>query len=284
MFDKNLPEETAPAASSVGTKKRKSTAASSDERRTFDFTKEYRELRAHLLCATHKNRLCFVATPDGHHHQVELPQVSLWAKEIVRFFDLVPSIGTHNFQSVGNATIKRPPENIVFQDFFLPDRKKPRVARAESSNQCAPTIHVTVNTGASTAGNGATVSPKRRSPLATITNTDDLDIPTSLYRPQSHLFQEAESSDITTYPPVVDILQLIDNSGIFEDSAVLPFPAIVFADGLRDFQITRVDQVALLDSEFYVQQLNMPVQLAELLVEESIAAMGRLQKGKGRKN
>ncbi|KAJ7123520.1 hypothetical protein C8R44DRAFT_875710 [Mycena epipterygia] len=176
----------------------------------------------------------------------------------------------------------------MFQDFFLPERKKPHTTRVESSgNPYAPTIHVTVNTDVSGSGSGITALPPHRTPLATITaastNADNLDIPTSLYRSQSHNFHNDDSSDdIVIYPPVVDILQHIDDSGIFEDSSILPFPAIIFADDLRDFQITCVDQVALLDSEFYVQQLGMPVQLAELLVEESISVMGRTQTGKGK--
>ncbi|KAJ7431576.1 hypothetical protein B0H11DRAFT_2298145 [Mycena galericulata] len=149
---------------------------------------------------------------------------SLWAKEI----------------SVGHATAKRPPENIMFQEYFLHERKKTRTMRSESSstNPCAaaPTIHVTVNTG---------------------------------------------TSHNVRYPPVTDILQLIDDSGIFEGSAELTFPAIIFADDLLELEITRVNRVPLLNTEFYVDQIHMPVALAQLFVDESIAAMGRAQKGKG---
>ncbi|KAJ7883602.1 hypothetical protein B0H13DRAFT_1890306 [Mycena leptocephala] len=278
----NLPTETAlatppitPVLHPTGSKKRKSAARSgnsSGERKTFDYTREFRELKARLACAAHKGELCFVSQVDGHHHRVDVEHASLWAKEI----------------SAGNATSNRPPENIMFQEFFLPGPKRARNTRSQSStNPCAPTIHVTVNTGAS-GSNGVTLSPPRaspprRSPLATITaasaNADNRDVPVSPNRTDVFGGDENGSPGIR-YPPVTDILQLIDDSGRFEDSDVLPFPSIIFADTLRDFQITHVDQVPILDAEFYVQQIDMPIQLAELFVEESIAAIGRAQKGK----
>ncbi|KAJ7928685.1 hypothetical protein B0H13DRAFT_1860258 [Mycena leptocephala] len=167
----NLPIETASAANSTGTKRKSAASDKSSGKRTFDFTKEYRELKAHLHCTKHKDQYCYVSPVDGHHHRVEPDNVSLWAKEI----------------SVGHATVKQPPENIVFQELFLPARKKARTTNAEastSSNPYVPTIHVTVNTGSS----GGNVSPPRRSPLATITsasaNRNNIDVPTSLYRSQ----------------------------------------------------------------------------------------------------
>jgi hypothetical protein len=180
--------------------------------------------------------------------------------------------------------VKRHPENIVFRELFLLAHKKARTTNAEastSSNPYVPTIHVTVNTGSS----GGNVSSPRRSPLATITsasaNRNNIDVPTTLYRSQSLSLGGDEDSctDPIRFPPVTDILQFIDDSGIFEDSTVLTFPAIIFADALREFQITHVNQVPLLDADFYVQQTAMPMQLAELFIEESIAAIGRAQKG-----
>ncbi|KAJ7449480.1 hypothetical protein B0H11DRAFT_2078847 [Mycena galericulata] len=123
----NLPEETAVVAKP--SKKRKERAPSV-ERKTDDFTKEYKELRSQLSCAKHRDQLCYVH-PDGHHIRVEPAHVSLWAKEI----------------SLGKVTKFRPPENIMFQDYFLPERKRARTSKPESpKNPCAPTIHVTVNT------------------------------------------------------------------------------------------------------------------------------------------
>ncbi|KAJ7108408.1 hypothetical protein C8R43DRAFT_1162226 [Mycena crocata] len=273
----NLPEEAAPAGTT--TRKRKSTAASSelpDGKKTFEYTKEFRELKAHLSCAKHKDQLCYVSPLDGHHQHVGTHEASLWAKEI----------------SVNHATIKRPPENIVFQDFFLPERKRTRTTKSESvrsesaSTSCAPTIHVTVNTG-STSG-GSITTPPRRSPLGTITaasaNADNIDAPSSLFHtaPQSQIFDDAGNSESIRYPPVTDILKIIDESTIFEDSAVLTFPAMVFDHALQwEFGITHVNQVPNVDSAFYVHQLGMPLELAELFIEESVSAMGRAEKGKG---
>ncbi|KAJ7865063.1 hypothetical protein B0H13DRAFT_1898816 [Mycena leptocephala] len=69
---------------------------------------------------------------------------------------------------------------------------------------------------------------------------------------------------------------------LFADSGELDFPVVVFADDLADSQITHVDHVPLLDTSYYVEVIHMPAALVELFVEESIAAMGRAQKGKGR--
>ncbi|KAJ7366400.1 hypothetical protein DFH08DRAFT_797381 [Mycena albidolilacea] len=211
---------------------------------------EYRELKANLKCSTHKDQFCFVSTVDGHHVPIDPFNVGLWAKEILP----------------GKATVARPLENIVFKDCFMPSRKKPCIASSTSSNLYVPTIHVTVNTG------GSNTSPPRRSPLATITN--NIDTPTSPIRDQ-------HSDDKIRYQRVEQILQLIDDGGIFGDSAELTFPAVIFADALHECDITYVSQVILLDTDFYVQEINMLSWLAELFVEESLVAVGRAQKGKG---
>ncbi|KAF8148747.1 hypothetical protein K438DRAFT_1779524 [Mycena galopus ATCC 62051] len=241
----NLPEETTPTMASApststtaGGKKRKS-SGNSPNGKTYDFTQEYRQLKKNLECAMHKGQLCFVSHVDGHHKEVDREHASLWAKEI----------------TIGNASFTKPPENIMFQDFFLPAPKRARNTcdtRADSStNPCAPTIHVTVNTGSS---NRVSPSPPRprRSPLSTITaataNTNNMDIPSSLYRaqPDTDIYASGSSQDVH-YP-----------------------------------MITHVHHVPLLDTSYYVDVVHMSAALAELFIEESIAAMGRAQKGKGR--
>ncbi|KAJ7466515.1 hypothetical protein FB451DRAFT_1485486 [Mycena latifolia] len=262
----NLPEETAPATSSApstsiatSAKKRKSSADSPDGKKTFDFTQEYRQLKKNLECTMHKGQMCFVSNVDGHHKEVDREHASLWAKEI----------------TIGNASLSKPPQNIMFHV-------------DSSTNPCAPTIHVTVNTGTSTGSSRVSPSPPRpprRSPLSTITaaTANANNTPSSLYRAQPDTDIHASDSfhDIR-YPTVMEVLQMIDDSGLFADSGVLDFPVVVFADDLAQSQITHVDHVPLLDTAFYVQVVNMPAVLAELFVEESIAAMGRAQKGKGR--
>ncbi|KAJ6619030.1 hypothetical protein B0H10DRAFT_1947052 [Mycena sp. CBHHK59/15] len=133
----NLPEETAPATSlapstsiTASAKKRKSSANSPDGKKTFDFTQEYRQLKNNLECAMHKARcaLCL-----------------MWMATIKRL--------TRSMRLSGPRKSK-PPENIMFQDYFLPAPKRARNTRDTqvdlSTNPCAPTIHVTVNTGTST--------------------------------------------------------------------------------------------------------------------------------------
>ncbi|KAJ7664031.1 hypothetical protein DFH06DRAFT_1324518 [Mycena polygramma] len=272
-----LPEETAPAAQlATAGKKRKSASTSngSPGKKTHEYTKDYRELKARLQCAAHKD-FCYVVAVDGHHHRVEPDLITLWAKEI----------------SLGHASLKKPPENIVFQEFFLRERKRPHRSAGPTTPDklCAPTIHVTVNTGTSSNGGVTTsTSPPRRTPLAPITsasqNAANIDVPTSVYRSEAspRLFDENDSPEAIYYPLITDILEIIDKSPIFVDSDVLPFPAIVFAEELHAFQITRVDHVPILDTDFYVDQIGMPVALAELFVAESLNAMGRAQKGKGK--
>ncbi|KAJ7640201.1 hypothetical protein B0H17DRAFT_1216656 [Mycena rosella] len=159
-----------------------------NEKHTFDFTKKHRQLKTHLVCATHKGELCFVSSVDGHHHRVDPYQVSLWAKEI----------------SVGNATTARPPENIVFQDFFAPAAKRAR----------------TVWAGADASSSGKDLSsPLHCSPLWTITmaavNASNVDVPTSLHRSSSCTFgspgNENSSSYTIHYLPVTNILRQIDD-------------------------------------------------------------------------
>ncbi|KAJ7488735.1 hypothetical protein B0H11DRAFT_2229922 [Mycena galericulata] len=240
----NLPEETAPATSSARStataKKRKSSASSPDGKKTFDFTQEYRQLKKHLECAMHKASCA----------------ACLMAATIKRLIGSTHLSGPRKLCTIGNASLDRPPENIMFQEFFLPTPKRARNTRDthidSSTNPCAPTIHVTVNTGTSTGSS----------------------------RPDTEI--HASGFDDVRYPSVMEVLQMIDDSGLFADSGVLDFPVVVFADDLAQYQITHVDHVPILETSFYIEVVNMPAALAELLVEESIAAMGRAQKGKGR--
>jgi hypothetical protein len=89
------------------------------------------------------------------------------------------------------------------------------------------------------------------------------------------------SSNDIRYPMVIEVVQMIDNSALFADLGELDFPVIIFADDLAHSQITHVDHVPLLDTSYYVEVIHMPAALGELVVKESLAAMGRAQKGKG---
>ncbi|KAJ7110949.1 hypothetical protein C8R44DRAFT_883400 [Mycena epipterygia] len=263
----NPPEETAAIAKTAGKKRKEPSSSSSNERKTYDFTREYRELKNHLSCAKHKGDLCYIHE-DGHHIRVEPSHATLWAKEI----------------SIGNAKRTRPPENIIFQEYFLPERKRARTGgRSESShNPFTPTINVTMNTAGTSGGGGAPSAAPPRSPLACITaataNAANIDVPLV----PSHTYPDNSSSSSICYPTVTDVLQSIDKSGIFEDAPFLPFPAVIFSDALHTFEITHVDQVPILDSQFYIDQVNMPQELAEHFVKESFMAMEQAQKGKGK--
>ncbi|KAJ7142437.1 hypothetical protein C8R44DRAFT_725796 [Mycena epipterygia] len=278
----NPPEETGAVTKASG-KKRKApdgpSSSSSSGRKTFDFTSEYRALKNHLLCASHKGKHCFVHH-DGHHIGVEPDHISLWAKEI----------------SVGNATQARPPENLIFQKYFLPEQHKKARNSEASSNPGAPaipSIHVTVNTGGTSSSTVTPASPsgtaRARVPLAPITaataNAANFDVPPlSTWRGPDN---SSSGSSPIYYPSVVDVLEAIDVSGVFEDSPTLTFPVVIFADALHSFQITQVDHVPILDPQFYVDQVDMPWELAELFVDQSLDAVERATaerscKGKGK--
>ena len=53
---------------------------------TIDFTDELRRLKEHLACATHTGRWCFMSPIDGHHQQLDIFVVTLWAKKMVGCF------------------------------------------------------------------------------------------------------------------------------------------------------------------------------------------------------
>ncbi|KAF8203435.1 hypothetical protein K438DRAFT_2100978 [Mycena galopus ATCC 62051] len=254
----NPPEETSALAKT--NKKRKETEPSSPKgKKVFEYTSEYRALKKHLMCAKHK-RHCWIRS-DIDHRGVEPHQLTLWAKEI----------------AVGNANPTRPLENILFQDFFLPQRKRARSAQSTSTppsnNGCTPTIHVTVNTGPGSSSSSRVHSSPARVPLGSITTTTlaaNMDHPA--FNSEVLSFSDDTGSSIQ-FPPVTDLLQSIDDSGDFEDSAVLPFPAVVFTDDLHKFQITRADQVPVAEAQFYVDQIHMPIELAERFVAEAISAI-----------
>ncbi|KAJ7330560.1 hypothetical protein DFH08DRAFT_815453 [Mycena albidolilacea] len=234
-------------------KKHKSSGNSPDNKKTYNFTQEYCQLKKKLECAMHKGQLCFMSNVDGHHKEVDWDHASLWAKEI----------------TMGHASFTKPPKNIIFQDYFLAGPKRActtRDTQADSStNLCAPTIHVTVNTGSTATA-----------------NTNNADIPSSLYhaQPDMDIYASGSSNDIR-YPMVIKVLQKIDDSGLFADSGELDFPAVVSADDLAHSQITHVDHIPVLDTSYYIEVIHMPAALAELFVDESLAAMGSAQKGKG---
>ncbi|KAJ7245970.1 hypothetical protein C8J57DRAFT_1241756 [Mycena rebaudengoi] len=282
-------QEPAPAAK--GTKRKLDSASSSSSgRRTFDFTKEYFNNKELMK----KRNARFAGDKT---YEFTLPQEG----------DGQEDDGDISYNAVKGATIRSESSltsaGRIAEELDRDDNDAVEEQRLATSRMLmditshfgrkkfprptveAPTIHVTVNTG--TGGSSSVTSPPHRSPLAAITaasaNAGNIDVPTSLYRSSSDIFDENGGSDAISYPPVTEILQLIDNSRIFEDSVTLTFPAVVFVDGLQEFQITHVDQVPLLSSEFFVEQMGMPAELAELFVEESIAAMGRAQKGKGKR-
>ncbi|KAJ7720362.1 hypothetical protein B0H16DRAFT_1738903 [Mycena metata] len=252
----NPPENTA-AVATKGKKHKagEESASSSNGRSTFDFTDQHPELKRHLSCTTHKNSYCWVRD----------------AKRMRRTQHTVP---------------------------------------AAPANQNMPAIHVTVNTG------GAPASPRTRSsptraPLGTITaaaentanitclafsdspfsgpafpgTSSSVDLRTFGDENFGHSLPSGsvrDNSGSMRYPSVTDILQAIDDSGDFAESTALQFPVVIFADYLHECEITRADQVPVVEAQFYVDQIHMPIELAEHFVAEAIAAIEHTHKGKGK--
>ncbi|KAJ7854354.1 hypothetical protein B0H13DRAFT_2358562 [Mycena leptocephala] len=200
----NPPEETALTASKpTGSRKRKGSASvtrnAANDRKTFDHTKEYRQLEDHLKCAKHRD-LCYVSSVDGHHHRVSI---------------------TENLRVGWQRDIRKPPNNIVFQEYFLrePDSRKPVPQK--------PTPPVAYPRGIALVSNapGDDHGCERQ-----CGQYPRISLPLSAQSPprQRHLRRRHSHCH-----------RSIDDSGIFKDSPVLPFPAVIFADALHEFEITR---------------------------------------------
>ncbi|KAJ7207921.1 hypothetical protein GGX14DRAFT_396123 [Mycena pura] len=207
---------------------------------------EYHELKEKLKCGKHSPQLCHVKV-DGHHHPVPPNDMTLWAKEIC----------------TGKATLTKPPEITSFSQYFCPGPCKRARTSAPTSlpTNNIPTIHVHINTGSMSI---AEAPSPTRSPLSTITATvshaENVEMPLSLFHSQPNILDE--------------------NNIPNDDSSVLTFPVVVFMDTLESLQITCANHVPIANADFYVDLVKMPLELAELFVEESMHVIGWAQKGK----
>ncbi|KAJ7573642.1 hypothetical protein C8J56DRAFT_1129676 [Mycena floridula] len=245
-------------ASTSISKKRKHGALDddpSDESKTAQRTALYRELVATLKCQKHEGRYCWVGS-DGECKQVDSYHRDLWITAIL----------------MGHASIGRPPENIIFQDFFM--NKRPRKARVSPESKAAsnqPIIHITVN-------NPAPSNPA--SSLPVLKDSARVNIDLSPHASSSETPIEIDESP-NRYPEVSTILSEIEASGRFEALSV-GVPFWTFTSALRDdFEIVTVDQAIIPDRNFYVDAVGMTPDLAECLISMSRAAV-RDVKGKGK--
>ncbi len=64
---------------------------------------------------------------------------------------------------------------------------------------------------------------------------------------------------MVAYPTVKSVLEFIDSEGHF---SALNFPVVIFADELTAWSVKNVNQVPILDHDFYVSQIGMTSDLA----------------------
>lgn len=191
------------------------------------------------------------------------------------------------FQVHGRAELNRPPENIVFQEFFLPLKKR---ARAQYMSASIPEIHVHVNNHASPA---STRTPSR-TPLmsADKINTNSAFNSELMYSPKKSRHRTyrsvtppspspqpgssaaAAAPVMIAYPTVLSILEAIDSTGRYSS---LDFPVVIFADELAAWSITNVSHVRILHQDFYISQIGMSTELAEEFVHMAAVAASRAE-------
>ncbi|KIJ65312.1 hypothetical protein HYDPIDRAFT_167526 [Hydnomerulius pinastri MD-312] len=84
-------------AASAKNMKSKEPGDSGVEHLAVDFMNELHQLKEHLACATHSGHWCFVSPIDGHHKQLDIFVLTLWAKKMPQSPVLVrrqPSMST----------------------------------------------------------------------------------------------------------------------------------------------------------------------------------------------
>jgi hypothetical protein len=81
------------------------------------------------------------------------------------------------------------------------------------------------------------------------------------------------------YPHVMTVFEEIDATHEFD---YLEFPTTIFAESLRAYQITLVDQVALVDIQFFIDVIGMDKELALRFGQRSAVAAYRAEKGKAK--
>ncbi|KAF9790818.1 hypothetical protein BJ322DRAFT_999049, partial [Thelephora terrestris] len=90
---------------------------------TLDYTQEYRELLSKLRCKLHEGRLCRVDPVTTEHNELNIYQVTLWARMI----------------ATGQATYGQPPNSSAFDHVRKRQRFSVQHAPVPAS---APSIHV----------------------------------------------------------------------------------------------------------------------------------------------
>ncbi|KIJ05146.1 hypothetical protein PAXINDRAFT_159148, partial [Paxillus involutus ATCC 200175] len=113
--------------SAVNAKKRKEPGdAATQLAASIDFTDELRQLKEHLGCATHQGRWCFISPIDGHHKQLDLFILTLWAKKIF----------------LGEATLTQPPNVLQFDHGTKRRCTSPVRTPGPSNLNAVPAIHL----------------------------------------------------------------------------------------------------------------------------------------------
>ncbi|KDQ51433.1 hypothetical protein JAAARDRAFT_50724 [Jaapia argillacea MUCL 33604] len=245
------PAAASSAASASSSKKRKRTqdlfSDDDDEpSTTMSFVKELRQLKQHVECAKHNGKYCYVSPITGDHKNLNIYQLTLWAKKIF----------------LGDATLQEPPSVLEFE------RLCKKVRRSNSSSNVAslstPAIHVHLpatyalgDVGGSRRVNTATPSPS-----------------------PSHIDLTGDSSDddpVVIYPTVTELLAYLHCKYSKYGCDIPQYQGILSLLGC-----TTVDQVEKLDFETFTIAADIPVMIAANIVDEAGIWTRRARKGKGK--
>ncbi|KAJ7599689.1 hypothetical protein C8J56DRAFT_1037261 [Mycena floridula] len=214
-------------------KKQKSGGAHSDKTDlcTAELTKKYRTLGAHLWCKHNKDH-CYMKANGDHDNQHQ----SLWAQE-----------WTH-----GCAILECPPENIVFQHYFIHKRQR-RSNKSMMAQPSMPAVNVYVNTGP-----GQSSQSHQNLPDEAGTKTTPIEI--------VELPSPSEG-----YPLVADILHHMDNLPDFRN---LEIPPSTFATYLEhEWELTTVKQAAIVHRDTFIDGASMTLALANTFIALSQKAV-----------
>ncbi|KAI0055787.1 hypothetical protein BV25DRAFT_1921523 [Artomyces pyxidatus] len=234
---------------------------------TLSFLREYRELRTHLNCDGHPNRLCYVSPINGEHIPIDNFKLTLWAKKI--------------FQN--EASLREPPSTLEFD--HVP--KKPRRSGpSPSASTPAINLYITnpvtalddqlgmrrVNTQPVAGPSSAPAVLNRPMPSCT---HSVIDLTTSRTHSLIDLTADSEDEDVVLYPSTASLL-----ANIHAQFPLLEVPR--YAQALIDYGYMYVHMLESLDADAVSGTFNMPPPIAELVLNEARTSARRARKGKGK--
>ncbi|KAJ7586707.1 hypothetical protein C8J56DRAFT_891577 [Mycena floridula] len=225
---RNVSRQNPPENVAAISKKRKSGGADSDETDLCmaELTEKYRTLGAHLWC--------------------ECKAITRMSKTNIKLF------GCKNGSAHGRATLEHPPENIVFQDYFMHKRQR-RSNKSMTAQPSMSAVNVYVNTRpgqssqshqvGTTSQNSVTITSPPKSGRGTLTDSSRQNLPDEAGTKTTPIEIVESPSPSSGYPLVADIFCHMDNLPDFRN---LEIPPSTFATYLEhEWEHTTVKQAAI---------------------------------------